>query len=736
MGIMDSLRRLVSWADPELDPPKRSREPTWPTSSRAMTPPIYHMGEYRRGIISTEQQTTPDRLLTDGFSSTQATAARAISSRLSDLEFRIQQEIRESEGTTVWEDIDDHAFLAVLDRPNTLLSRRQMLKLTSYWLSQTGEAFWLAVTNGAGATKEFWPMSPRNIEKLSSDIQPVSGFVFHGEGGEIRYGLEEVVWIFDPDPADPFAGVGIVGPQAREFDASTFASSTMRSHFQHDATPKVVLKADGEALPPDKDQREAFWADWKNRFNRRGGEDMGVPAFLPSGFDVKELVGGGGVGETIQLLEFMRDQLLMANGVPRSVLGDVVDANRAAADTNRLVFDRHTIKPQAGLIADALTQQVVVPEFGAQFRVRFEQFISEDEDLRLREEAQDLTLKVRSINQVRVDRGLDPVDWGDEPIGTFGDQPYTPDDDDKDDDDSGGTVLPFPQPADDEDEEDQDIAAEARVFVARVITPRIAARLTPEAEWSRVMQTDAVFVPRMLSGLRRVFAGQKALTLAALRDAPAAQRSYSRADWLDDLFDIPDFSRLFDTIVTPISVDVYQSAGENALLAVEERPQLLFNELAVKEMREQGAELVTLANATTKRRLRSTISKGIEQGESLADIEGRVRSAYNTISKGRARTIARTEVGFAMSKGQLAGFQQSETTFLKKWNTALDDRVRDQHQAMQSVIVAEDGVFMIPPVGKKPAEGALAPRISATGGRLSAHNGINCRCFDTAVLGE
>jgi len=52
------------------------------------------------------------------------------------------------------------------------------------------------------------------------------------------------------------------------------------------------------------------------------------------------------------------------------------------------------------------------------------------------------------------------------------------------------------------------------------------------------------------------------------------------------------------------------------------------------------------------------------------------------------------------------------------------------------VTVAEDGVFMIPPVGKKPAEGALAPRISATGGRLSAHNGINCRCFDTAVLGE
>ena len=727
MGLMDTLRRLASWADPDPELPKRR-----PEHSRAMVPPPFRMGEMRQGITSTEQQATPGRLVTDGFASTQATAARAVAGRLSDLEFRMQTEKRESQSTTKWEDVDDHPFLAVLNRPNPLLSRRQLLKLTSYWLSQTGEAFWLAVTNSASATREFWPMSPRNVEKLASDIQPVSGFVFHGEGGEVRYGLEEVVWIFDPDPSDPFAGVGIVGPQAREFDAGTFASATMRSHFQKDATPKVVLKADAEALPPDKDQREAFWSDWQNRYNSRAGENLGVPAFLPGGFDIRELEGGGGVAETIQVLEFMRDQLLMANGVPRSVLGDVVDANRAAADTNRLVFDRHTIKPQAGLIVDALTHQVVVPEFGAQWRVRFEQFISEDEELRLKEEAQDLTLKVRSINQVRADRGLDPVAWGDQPIGTFGDQPYDPDEDDEP---TGGNVLPFkPKPEDDEDDEDD--TAAGRTFVARVIAPRIAARLTPEAEWSRQMQTDAVFVPRMLSALRRVFAGQKALTLEALRAAPASQRAYSRADWLDELFDLPDFSRLFDTIVTPLSIDVYQSAGENALLAVEERPQLLFNELAVKDMREQGAELVTLANETTKKRLRTTIAKGIEAGESLDDMERRVRSAYNTISKGRARTIARTEVGFAMSKGQLAGFQQSETVFLKRWNTALDDRVRDQHVAMQGVQVAEDGVFLIPAIGKKPAEGALAPRISATGGRLSPHNGINCRCFDTAVLGE
>lgn len=722
MGWRDWLR---------VKPSPRPRPEPKPDSlelERALVPPIYRFPGLRQGLVSTPNQPLASRLMKEGFKSTQATASRAIANRISDIPMHVER-LTDVDGMPTWEKEEDHPLLPVLRRPNMLLTHRQMMRVMSYWLTQAGEAFALIVTDGSGQPRELWPMSPAAMEKEVGTDSPVSGWIFHGEQGETRYTVEEVVWIFDPDPDDPFAGLGVVGPQAREFDAQTFASETMRSHFQHDAVPKVVLEADLEAQLPTQEQRDAFWADWQNRYNRRGGEMAGVPAMLPKGFKLQEIAGGS-VDDVRAFLEFERDNLLMANGVPRSILGDVVDANRAAADTNRLVFDRHTIKPQAGLIEDAYTLQVAQPTWGESVRVRFEDFIDEDEDFRLREEAQDLALKVRSIDQVRDDRGLDAVEWGDKPVGTFGDQPYDPNEPPPSNPfENNGDGSPDPATEDEgtEDEPEEEEGPE-RAFTAMRAAPRIMARFTPEAAWMRQLQADAEFIPEMLRQVRRVFAGQKALVLAALEDAPANQRAWSREDWIDAIFAEAEMSRLFDTLVTPVSMDAFQKAGENVLADLEARPSLTFDELAVKQIRDRGADLITQVNATTKRSIRNTLAKGIEAGDSLEEQAARVRRVFNQASRSRARTIARTETGWAIQKGQLFGYDDSQVVESKRWNTALDASVRDSHQ-INGQVVGKDATFTL-----LDGETALAPRVSSDGGRLSARNSINCRCFTTPVL--
>jgi len=694
--------------------------------ARALTQPIYRFGAFRQGITGSTQQPGPSVLLSDGFVGVQATAARAIAGRLSDLEFVVQNRVRGPEGVRFWEDDLEHPLLDVLDRPNPYLSRNQMLKLTSYWLTQTGSAYWLIVTNGAGSTREFWPMSPQNIETLSDDLMPISGYVFHGEAGETRYGREEVVHMYDPDPSDPFKGVGVIGPQASNFDATEFAGSTMRGHFKNDATPKLVLQASDDAEVAGKGQREQFWADWQNRYNRRGGENQGVPAFLPNGYKVHELGGLSDIDSVRSFLEYGRDTLLMANGVPRSILGDVVDANRAAADTNRLVFDRHTIKPQTRLIADALSHQVAFPEYGRDTRVAFEQFIDEDADLRLRTEAQDAALKVRSVNQILADRGEKPVTWGDLPVGSFGDVPYDADAFGLEDEDSHQ-----PPPVEIAGETDEDDAARA-ARASGSFHPRVLSRFTPDACWQRLMQSEAAFIPRMTSAARQAFAAQKGLAIAALRETENVDeetaRAFSRGDWIDDLFESLEFGRVFETIMFPVSLEVYQKSAENVLADLEVRPSLSFNDAAVKAVREMGADLVTKTTATTKKRLRNSIGKGLEAGESEEELASRIRKVFNQASKSRARTIARTEVGWATSTGQLAGYIESDVVTLKRWNNARDGDVRDTHE-IDGQTARVDEVFIL-----GDGEEAQAPRVSADGGRLSAHNAINCRCFSTPVL--
>lgn len=710
--------RLAAW----LDPSRRE-------VARAFAPPQYRMATFRQGIVNTENQPTPDALMVDAFRGMQAVAARAVARRVGDLELMVTQRVPNARGAPDFIEIPNHPLAPVLARPNPLLTRLQLLRLVSYWLTQSGEAYLLKVTNGAGAVRELWPMSPRNIERVTGDARPVSAFVFHGERGEERFRVEEVVWIFDPDPAYPFQGVGVVGPHAREIDATTFASATLREHFQHDATPKTVLQANQEARLPEPDQRKEFEADWTNRYDRLTGTARNTPAFLPSGFELKELGQGMPIEEVRAFLEFQRDQLLMANGVPRSILGDVVDANRAAAETNQFVFDLHTISPQAGLIADALTYQLAQPEHGDSIFVRFREFVAEDREFRLREETADLAGKVRTIDEVRAARGLEPSTWGALPVGTMADVPY-----------DGSAPEPTdplgPQPGeapgdaqdgqDGEGATDQGDPNDSPPGRSRA---HAVAPWTPAAEWSRVMQRDRQFVPLMVSRLRRYFAAQRSSVLAALPTMPRSFEgwSWSRADELDELLAGGDLRRLFELLVTPISIDAYAASRANALRLLAAKPTSSATDRAVAYLSERGAELVTQVNATTKRKIAKALAAGTADGDSLAQLTTRVRKVFTEAADHRARAIARTEVLQATQFGQLEGYRDSGRVVGKRWNTAQDERVRDSH-LIDGQAVAIGGAFNL--------DGELAdgPGLGVGGTRLSARNAINCRCFLTPVL--
>jgi uncharacterized protein with gpF-like domain len=65
-----------------------------------------------------------------------------------------------------------------------------------------------------------------------------------------------------------------------------------------------------------------------------------------------------------------------------------------------------------------------------------------------------------------------------------------------------------------------------------------------------------------------------------------------------------------------------------------------------------------------------------------------------------------------------------------RWNTSLDDAVRDTHIPMEGVVEKVGDPFVVPGVGGG-SELAAAPRQGFDGSLLSAGNTINCRCFLT-----
>ena len=366
----------------------------------------------RQGLTSSSNHVSVNVLM-DQYKSWQMIAATAIADRVMKLEPVVITETRVSEGTVKFEEIDDHPLKQLLDNPNPTFSRTQLLRLISLWLTQVGDAYLLKVDDKLGVTREMHPLIPSRMMKTFGPTG-VEGYVFHGEGGQIKYGTDEIIRIFRPDPTNPFEGVGNLGPNALSYDTDLFMDQTIRKFYKDDATPKTVLKASPEAMIPKKNEKERWEREWLNKYARRLGSGVGLPAWLPPGFDLDTLEGMK-TKDLVLLLEYLRDKILSANGVPGSIVGLDRNINRATAQASMVVFDKQTIEPQATLIADALTMQLA-KDFDPSLKVRFNNVVQEDVEFNLRQEAQDLRQAVRSVNQVREDRGLDPVEWGDTPI--------------------------------------------------------------------------------------------------------------------------------------------------------------------------------------------------------------------------------------------------------------------------------------------------------------------------------
>ena len=377
-------------------------------------PPFFFQSTVGRQGLSSASNNISVAVLMNQYKSWQMIAASTIADRITKLEPVVVTETRVSSGTVKFEELDDHPLKKLLDNPNPAFSISQLLRLLSLWLTQVGDAYLLKVTDSLGVTRELHPLVPTNMMKILGPTG-VEGYVWHGEGGiQIEYGVDEVVRIWKPDPTKPFEAVGNLGPNALSYDTDLFLDQTLRKHYRDDATPKVVIKAGEGASIPKGDTKERWEKEWLNKYARRLGTGVGLPAWLPPGFEIETLEGMK-TKELTLLLEYLRDKVLSANGVPGSLVGLDRNINRATARAAMDIFDRGVIQSQACLIADALTTQLA-RNFDPSLKVRFNDVVRKDVEFNLRQEAQDLTLAVKSVNQVREDRGLDPVPWGDTPL--------------------------------------------------------------------------------------------------------------------------------------------------------------------------------------------------------------------------------------------------------------------------------------------------------------------------------
>jgi uncharacterized protein with gpF-like domain len=157
-----------------------------------------------------------------------------------------------------------------------------------------------------------------------------------------------------------------------------------------------------------------------------------------------------------------------------------------------------------------------------------------------------------------------------------------------------------------------------------------------------------------------------------------------------------------------------------------------------RRFNDRYAESMMVASRTTADRLANTLSDGLMAGESLGDLQDRVRASFLegdgvTVSQSRAARIARTEVAQAQTEGRVAGMAGSRVVkgyrFVKA-NSACPICDAVEQETKGKVFGVEDAMF---PKGSS---------ITATDGRTYKFDyqdtlvpiHPNCRCEIRPVL--
>lgn len=303
------------------------------------------------------------------------------------------------------------------------------------------------------------------------------------------------------------------------------------------------------------------------------------------------------------------------------------------------------------------------------------------------------------INQVndRLDLGMEKQDgWGDEPLvpGTL-----MPVDD----------VLNPPEPVvmtppgggpgagatpDDEepiDDEDGDRAA-LRPAVEAFLTRRKA---TSEQAWLKQLRRLVPLENAFRSKFTRWLRDLRAWQLAALARATAAPRSDFRAP--DDrpteeqlravLFNTQEWGKklialqhanYMQAATAGVESAVTDLGGNFAFDVVDPR--------VVDVVSRREKVLLTSTPETIQRRVARTLEDGVRNGETIQQLQERLKADFNQFTNRRALMVARTEVAGVVNAARNEVFT-AEGVGKHEWVTARDEVVRDSHAAQDGQVV-------------------------------------------------
>ena len=304
-----------------------------------------------------------------------------------------------------WVEHTNNQILNTLNYPNLVQTKEELLWLTIVYLLTEGEAP-LLLNNSSNPTQMVL-INPNKLKIKFDKDEIVSGYVYQQSNGQMKdIDKDLVLFLKIPSVHSPFRGTGLMKYISQTLDIDNYIEEYLRLFFFNDATPGSVLETEKE-LTTEAYNRLSVLLKTKHRGVKKSHKNLileGGLKWRDVGMKLSEL-------QIKELNDSIRDKVLAAFKVPKSVLGITEDVNRANAEISDRSFAKHCLKPKLKMVQSQLNM-FFVSKFsdGKNYWVEFDNPVKEDELIQAQVDNIYVQAGIWSKNEVRSRMEMPPLE--------------------------------------------------------------------------------------------------------------------------------------------------------------------------------------------------------------------------------------------------------------------------------------------------------------------------------------
>ena len=638
--LFDDLRRIEKSIEKEL-------------SGKVMTP------AQATSPFSVYGQLAPPRKMSEYIDSLRGWVYACVSVRADEVA-RANIRLYQAQGEDVNE-ITSHPILDLIYRPNPYMTKFDLMWLTSVYLDTTGEAPWfLYIENGK--IRGIYLLRPDRLTPIGFDDpkgqQVLQKYRYQTLAGAfVDIDPQELIFIKNPDPSNPFRGMSIVKAAAVTIDIDDYAEQFNKSFFYNSARPDALMTSEKNLT--DKQVKEL-----KKQIGEMysGYTNAHKVMVLAGGLDFKPLALSQKDMDFLAQQNFTRDKILALFRVPRTVLGLTDDVNRANAEATDYVFARRTVTPILERIFEQLNEFFVPLFSNTALFLDFDDVVPLDAERDSRIQSAQIANGIKTVNEVRSENGDAAVEGGDQLLVPFNLVPL------------GSPAVPLPAPA-----KGLRYAKGARIRGRETedISEAILSEVLPEArrlvrkahrrgqKQADILDNEAFIAEYVKAADKYEGLFRKKQMAFFERQKKKVLGKFPKKAPSDFLLDPADEGADADAFFTGLEIELALHQG--TLAATKVGAVFTLSDDVKKWISERIFRFSFDAAEETNVKLQKVIQDSIEQGLSISDTRRQVSGLFDEMAGYRAERIARTEVIKTSNYAALMAYDQSGVVEGKRW---------------------------------------------------------------------